>query len=65
LNVDAITHPDYRRQGIFFSALENKALEEANLENVSITYGFPTKASYLAQKKLGWIGWLLQPGIIA
>ena len=52
-NVDVMTHPDYRHQGIFFT-LEKKALSEAEKEGIDITYGFPNEAAYPGHLKSGW-----------
>ena len=52
-NIDLMTHPDYRHQGIFFT-LEKKALNEASKEGINVTYGFPNKAAYPGHFKLGW-----------
>ena len=52
-NIDLMTHPDYRHQGIF-STLEQKALNEAGKEGISITYGFPNEPAYPGHLKSGW-----------
>lgn len=54
-NLDLMTHPDYRYQGIF-SKLERHALDEAEKEGVYITFGFPSPntASYPGHIKSGW-----------
>ena len=50
--IDAMTHPDYRHQGIFFS-LSHKAYEATAQDNVHIGYGFSNDNSYpIAIKKL-------------
>jgi GNAT superfamily N-acetyltransferase len=44
-NTDLMTHPDYRRQGIF-SALEKKSFNQLKDEGICITYSFPSNMSY-------------------
>lgn len=44
-NIDLMTHPDYRRQGIF-SALEKKSFNQLKEEGIPITYSFPSNMSY-------------------
>ncbi len=45
LSLDTMTHPDYRRQGIF-EVLGRKTYEEARSRGVHITYGLPNQYSY-------------------
>ncbi|MGA2791707.1 MAG: GNAT family N-acetyltransferase [Candidatus Bathyarchaeia archaeon] len=52
-NIDVMTHPDYRHQGIF-SALERRALDEAAKAGLHITFGFPNAAAYPGHMKSGW-----------
>lgn len=52
-NVDLMTHPDHRYQGIF-SKLESQALNETERDKVYITIGFPNKAAYPGHIKSGW-----------
>ena len=52
-NIDLMTHPDYQRQGMFFT-LEKKALSEAGKEGINITYGFPNEPAYPGHLKSGW-----------
>lgn len=53
-SVDTMTHPKYRRQGIF-ETLANKTYTRAGEVGVSIVYGFPNKYSYPGfVKKLDW-----------
>lgn len=52
-NIDLMTHPDYRHQGVF-STLEKKALIEANKEGINIIYGFPNESAYPGHLKSGW-----------
>jgi len=42
---DTMTHPDYRRQGIF-ETLANKTYEQGNKEGVKFVFGFPNQNSY-------------------
>ena len=51
-NTDLMTHPDYRRQGIF-SALEKKSFNPLKDEGICITYSFPSKMSYPGYMKSG------------
>ena len=52
-NIDLMTHPDYRHQGMF-STLEKKALIEADKEGINVTYGFPNESAYPGHLKSGW-----------
>jgi hypothetical protein len=52
-NIDLVTHPDYRHQGMFFT-LEKKALNEAGKGGINITYGFPNEPAYPGHLKSGW-----------
>jgi len=52
-NVDVMTHPDYRYQGMF-SMLERRALDELEKAGVHITIGFPNDAAYPGHMKSGW-----------
>jgi len=52
-NIDLMTHPNYRYQGMF-SKLERHALDEAEREGIYITIGFPNKAAYPGHIKSGW-----------
>jgi GNAT superfamily N-acetyltransferase len=52
-NVDLMTHPAYRHQGMF-ATLERKALDELCKQGISITIGFPNEEAYLGHKKSGW-----------
>ena len=51
-NTDLMTHPDYRRQGIF-SALEKKSFNQLKDEGICITYSFPSNMSYPGYMKSG------------
>jgi len=52
-NIELMTHPDYRHQGMFLT-LEKKALEEAEKEGINIIIGFPNNAAYPGHIKNGW-----------
>lgn len=52
-NTDLMTHPDYRRQGIF-SAVEKKSFSQLKDEEICITYSFPSKMSYPGYVKSGF-----------
>jgi GNAT superfamily N-acetyltransferase len=52
-NIDQMTHPDYRYQGIA-SRLGKMALREAEREGVHITIGFANQASYVVDVRAGW-----------
>lgn len=52
-NIELMTHPDYRKQGMFLT-LEKKALNEAAKEGTYITIGFPNEAAYPGHIKTGW-----------
>lgn len=52
--IDAMTHPEYRRQGIYV-ALARNTQAEATKEGIYIGYTFPNKTSRLIEiTKLGW-----------
>ena len=51
-NTDLLTHPDYRRQGIF-SALEKKSFSQLKADGICITYSFPGPMSYPGYMKSG------------
>ena len=52
-NIDLMTHPNYRHQGMF-STLEKKAIIEADKEGINVTYGFPNESAYQGHLKSGW-----------
>ena len=52
-NIELMTHPDYRKQGMFIT-LEKKALEKTAKEGINITIGFPNAAAYPGHIKTGW-----------
>jgi len=53
-SIDTMTHPDWRRQGIY-ETLAKKTYAEAAKEGVHIGYRFPNKNSHpIAIKKLNW-----------
>ncbi|CAD6491099.1 MAG: Acetyltransferase (GNAT) domain protein [Candidatus Argoarchaeum ethanivorans] len=51
-NTDLITHPNYRRQGIF-SALEKKSFDQLKDDGICITYSLPGPMSYPGYMKSG------------
>lgn len=52
--IDTMTHPNYRRQGIY-ETLAKKAYAEAAKENMQIGYRFPNESNRrIAIKKLNW-----------
>lgn len=53
-SLDTMTHPDYRRQGMF-ETLAKKVYDEARNEGIYLVYGFPNEFSYPGFiKKLNW-----------
>lgn len=53
-SLDTVTHPDYRRQGMF-ETLAKEVYREAARDSIHIVYGFPNEFSYPGFiKKLGW-----------
>jgi len=53
-SINTMTHPNYRRQGMYES-LARKAYAEAAREGICIGYRFPNKVSHLiAIKRLNW-----------
>lgn len=52
-NIDQMTHPDYRYQGIA-RELGKQALNEAGAKGVHITTGFVNEASYVVDLKAGF-----------
>lgn len=54
LSLDTMTHPDYRRQGMF-EALAKAVYAEAQARGIQMVYGFPNDQSYPGfMKKLQW-----------
>ena len=53
-NVNLMTHPAYRNQGLF-SALEELNLKKLEATGIEITYSFPSPLSYPGYMKFGWI----------
>lgn len=51
--IDTVTHPDYRRLGIF-SRLTTAALEQARQEGVQMLFNTPNRNSLPGYLKLGW-----------
>jgi len=55
LSLDTMTHPDYRKRGLFFD-LATMVYEKAKKSNIDVVYGFPNKNSFHAlSKRLNWI----------
>ncbi len=52
-SVKSMTHPDYKRQGIFRTMTEN-SLENGRKAGIQAVLGFANKASYPAYQKFGW-----------
>ena len=53
-NIDTMTHPDHRRQGIYES-LSRKTVAEAEKDGIHIGYTFPSKVTHpILVKRLGW-----------
>jgi GNAT superfamily N-acetyltransferase len=53
ISADSVTHPGYRRQGIFETLDREKRVEAAKDGNY-IAYRFPNKVSYQGAMKSGW-----------
>ena len=54
LSLNTLTHPKYRRMGIF-TTLANLTYKKCKNENIVLTYGFPNQNSYSGFiKKLGF-----------
>lgn len=51
--LDAMTHPDYRRQGIC-TTLERRVLKEAEETGAYLVLGFPVPEIYRLHMKCGW-----------
>lgn len=52
--VDAMTHSNFQRQGIFVK-LGKEILHQAGNEGVFFTFGFPNEAALPGHKKVGWV----------
>lgn len=52
-NIDQMTHPDYRHQGIALT-LGKAAFRQAEQGGVHITIGFANEASYVVDMRTGW-----------
>lgn len=52
--VDAMTHLNFQRQGMFVK-LGREILHRAGNEGIFFTFGFPNKAASPGHKKVGWI----------
>jgi GNAT superfamily N-acetyltransferase len=53
VSADSVTHPGYRRQGIF-EALDSEKRAEAERDGNYIAYRFPNKFAYPGAIKVGW-----------
>ena len=53
-SLEIVTHPNYRRQGLF-KALARRVAEEAGDKGIPITYVFPNHRSYPIFTKMGWV----------
>lgn len=63
-SMDTMTHPDYRRQGIFVK-LANETYRAAEESGIYVTYGFPSKASYpVYVRELGRVDLGLVPRMV-
>jgi hypothetical protein len=51
--VDTVTHPDYRRRGIF-TFLNKKALGHMRQNNIELEFNLPNKSTLPGCVKLGW-----------
>ena len=51
--IDAVTHPDYRRYGVF-SAMTRKAVEQSKNSGVDLIFNTPNSQVLPGQLKLGW-----------
>lgn len=64
LSLDTMTHPDYRRHGIFES-LAKKTYSQAAEDGIHVIYGFPNEFSYSGFiKKLGWFDICYIPALV-
>ena len=52
--IDLMTHPGYRRRGVF-SKLERYVLDEAKQQGICLIIGFPNKAAHPGHVKSGWL----------
>ena len=52
-SVKSMTHPDYKRQGIFRTMTQN-SLDRGKENGVQLVLGFANKNSYPAYQKFGW-----------
>lgn len=52
-SVKSMTHPDYKRQGIFRTMTQN-SLDRGRENGVQVVLGFANKNSYPAYQKFGW-----------
>lgn len=51
--VDLVVHPDFRRQGIFFS-IGRFLAQETTKRGIDFWYGFPNKLAHSGHLKYGW-----------
>ena len=52
-SVKSMTHPDYKRQGIFRTMTDN-SLAQGKAAGIDVVLGFANKTSYPAYQKFGW-----------
>jgi GNAT superfamily N-acetyltransferase len=52
-SADTMTHPDFRKKGLF-QVLAKKTYDLARKLNIKFIFGFPNQDSYLGFVKLGW-----------
>ena len=52
-SVKSMTHPDYKRQGIF-RTMTNNSLQQGKDAGIQVVLGFANKNSYPAYQKWGW-----------
>lgn len=53
-NIDIMTHPEYRRQGMA-AVLEKTALDELSKKGIHLVIGFPNQPAYPLHMKSGWL----------
>ena len=51
--VDAVTHTDYQKQGIF-TLLDHMSIDEAKARGAPFVFGFPNKLAWPGHLKVGW-----------
>lgn len=62
-NIDQMTHPDYRRQGIATN-LGRQALDEVGREGIYVTTAFANEGSYVVDIKTGFVDICAQRAMI-